>query len=169
MPDAFVAFYEDHYGFVLATAQRRLRGISDAENVAAEVFRVAWAHYRESGEITIPWVQQALRNLIGNEYRRQATARSAVSMGIFAGRTDTGPADLDDAVIVRQALATLAESDREVLLMAYWEDLSREEMGEILGCATGTVRVRLHRARERLQQRLISIAGDEFGGRERHG
>jgi RNA polymerase sigma-70 factor (ECF subfamily) len=48
----------------------------------------------------------------------------------------------------------LSSSDRELIRMAYWEDLSRDEIAEILGCSAVTVRVRLLRARNRLDALL---------------
>jgi RNA polymerase sigma-70 factor (ECF subfamily) len=50
--------------------------------------------------------------------------------------------------------------------MAYWEELTREEMAEVLGCSLTAVKVRLLRARERLKTLLASqeLVGDERGG-----
>lgn len=151
-----MAFYDRHYRLVLTVAQQRLGGLTDAEDVTAEVFRIAWAHYQKSGEVSLPWVYQTLRNVIGNEYRRRRSAPILVDDPLALDDL-TDPTDrLPEAVMLRRALAELAESDREVLFMAYWEDLTTAEMSQILRCSTTAVRVRLFRARRRLQRRLFA-------------
>lgn len=48
------------------------------------------------------------------------------------------------------ALATMPEGDREALLLVSWEGLTPDQAAEVLGIRTGTLRMRLHRARRRL-------------------
>lgn len=55
-----------------------------------------------------------------------------------------------------QALASLSDSDQELLLLVAWERLSRGEIATVLGLTMGTVAVRLHRARRRLQRALAT-------------
>jgi len=55
---------------------------------------------------------------------------------------------------VRQAVVSLPLRYREVLVLCDLDERSYQEASEILGCATGTVRSRLHRARELLVQKL---------------
>ena len=157
MPDGFVAFYDRHYRLVLTVAQQRLGGLSDAEDVTAEVFRIAWAHYQESGEITLPWVYQALRNVIGSEYRRRSRAPIMLDDLRELDWIVAEHGAPHDGITMRRELAGLEEADREVLFMTYWEDLSTKEVAEILGCSTSAVRVRLFRARRRLAARLSNV------------
>jgi len=53
-----------------------------------------------------------------------------------------------------RALASLSESDRELLLLLAWEGLSNEEAAGVLEIAPRALRVRLHRARRRLASAL---------------
>jgi RNA polymerase sigma-70 factor (ECF subfamily) len=55
---------------------------------------------------------------------------------------------------VREAVLTLPIRYREVLVLCELEEKSYQEAASILGCAAGTVRSRLHRARELLVQKL---------------
>ena len=68
-------------------------------------------------------------------------------------RTDPAQAD-EVGELVRAAIAELSERDREVLTLAYWEGFSAAEIGAVTGRPAATVRVRLHRARRRLERRL---------------
>src|SRR6266498_21229 len=62
---------------------------------------------------------------------------------------------------VRKAVLSLPENYREVVVLCELQEMSYGEAAEILGCAVGTVRSRLHRARALLKQRLRGYeAGD---------
>jgi RNA polymerase sigma-70 factor (ECF subfamily) len=55
---------------------------------------------------------------------------------------------------VRKAVLSLPERYREVVVLCDLEEMSYVETGEILGCALGTVRSRLHRGRSLLIEKL---------------
>ena len=55
---------------------------------------------------------------------------------------------------VRQAVSTLPENYREVVVLCELEEMSYEEAASALGCPVGTVRSRLHRARAMLVEKL---------------
>ena len=57
----------------------------------------------------------------------------------------------------------LPEDDRELIYMAYWEDLKRNEMAAILGCSATAVRLRLMRAKRRLK---TLVDGSETGSKK---
>jgi len=55
---------------------------------------------------------------------------------------------------VEQAIAELPENQRMALLLCRQEELSYEEMSEVLGCSLSATKSLIHRARETLKQRL---------------
>ena len=61
---------------------------------------------------------------------------------------------IDNVNRVRQAIATLPENYREVVVLCELEEMSYEEAATALGCPVGTVRSRLHRARAILLEKL---------------
>lgn len=153
---AFAVFYRQHYSLILTVAQQRLEGWSDAEDVTAQVFRLAWAHHLEGQELSLPWLYRVARNLIGNEYRRLARADGfARTIAPLVQELAAGPHS-DDALDVRSAMLRLPEDARELLYMAYWEGLSRGEIAAILGCSAANVRLRLMRARRRVERLLAA-------------
>lgn len=153
--DAFARFYARHYPILLNVARQRLIGLADAEDITAETFRISWTHHLGGGELTLRWAYRTLRNVIGNEYQRLARAeRLRVEIGPLYTDRVLSP-DSDDTLDVRRHVNELREEDRELIYMAYWEDLSRNEIAEILGISPITVRVRLLRARRALQAKLI--------------
>jgi RNA polymerase sigma-70 factor (ECF subfamily) len=56
------------------------------------------------------------------------------------------------------ALASLGSDDREIVLLAAWEELSPAEIGAVLGISQIAARSRLHRARKRLRAALDPLA-----------
>lgn len=155
----FSAFYREHYSLILATCLRRLGDEAAAEDATAEVFRVAWQHFGEHEDPTLRWLYGVARHIIGNEYRRATRAKALVeSIGQRPLSSTAG-----DGLEVREAMARLRPAHREILFMAYWEDLAASEIAEILGVKLPTVWVRLTRAREAFR-RAFSGAHVVAGG-----
>jgi RNA polymerase sigma factor (sigma-70 family) len=150
--DEFVTFYRQHYSLILASVERRLIGHSVAEDVTSEVFRVAWQHHARGGTLTLPWLYAVARNMVGNEYRL------ARRMKALDGRIrDEPPADspdLDEVLELRRAIELLRPKDREALQLAYWDDLSGDDLAAVLGLRPSAARVRLLRARAALKRIL---------------
>jgi len=65
--------------------------------------------------------------------------------------------------VLTAALSELSPADRELLLLSGWEELTPTEIATVIGHPTALVRVRLHRARLRLQAKLSAAAADERG------
>ena len=63
-------------------------------------------------------------------------------------------ASIENVTRVRQAIGTLPENYREVVVLCELEEMSYEEAAAALGCPVGTVRSRLHRARAILVEKL---------------
>jgi RNA polymerase sigma-70 factor, ECF subfamily len=64
--------------------------------------------------------------------------------------------DPSDAAGIHAEMVRLGERHREVLLLRFIEDLSYEQIAEVIGCTVGTVRSRLHYAKAALRTRLES-------------
>ena len=54
--------------------------------------------------------------------------------------------------LVKQLLTKLKESDREVITLHYFEEMTSSEISEVLGVSENTIKSRLHRARQRLKK-----------------
>ncbi|MFC9559422.1 RNA polymerase sigma factor [Agromyces sp. NPDC056965] len=168
---AFDELFRAHHRTIVQAAYHRLSNVRDAEDAAAEVFSVAWRQRASApGIYTLPWLYGVLRNVVGVEYRRRDRARVGAAASAETGRAEDDSADVDagDAARdVRRAVASLALSDRELIWMAYWEDLSRTEMAEIVGISHASLRVRLLRARHRLKVALDAPGNADPGRRQK--
>ncbi|KRC62464.1 hypothetical protein ASE14_01090 [Agromyces sp. Root81] len=152
---AFDELFRAHHRTILQAAYHRLNNVRDAEDAAAEVFSVAWRNRANAPAIyTLPWLYGVLRNVVGVEYRRRGRAGLRDDQDERPSDDVLAPDAADDARDLRRVVASLHPADRELIWMAYWEDLARSEMAEILGCSQAAVRVRLLRARHRLKTAL---------------
>jgi RNA polymerase sigma factor (sigma-70 family) len=179
-PEGFATIFDRYYPAIHGYATRRL-GPDLADDVAGETFLVAfdqWERYDTSHDSARPWLFGIASNLIARHQRAearryQAFARADRAATPSAEQTD-GQADriavrLDAQAVRGQlaaALSDIAQSDREVLLLVAWGDLTCEETADALGIPAGTVRSRLHRARKRLRTALggadPTMTGEDF-------
>ena len=137
-----------HLGAVTAYAARR--GSRDPDGVAAEVMTIAWRRLPVvPADDPLPWLYATARNVVYAEARsRRRTAPDGPAGTAPAPEVRSLDPELDSA------LRALRTSDREALLLVAWEDLSPTQAAEALGISSTAFRVRLFRARRRLQAAL---------------
>ncbi|MHA7295077.1 RNA polymerase sigma factor [Arthrobacter sp. HLT1-21] len=128
---------------------RRVSSREAADELTNDVFRIAWERNPEAVDLTVAWLLAVARNVVGNEYRRRERAGLLMERLHESARVSarTGnPEGQQEAVAA--GLLLLRESDREVLLLAYWDDLTIADIAQVLGCSQPAAKVRLHRARK---------------------
>lgn len=148
----FRSYYVRHHADVVRYARRRVAPDHVAD-VAADTFVVAWRRWAKAEPGGLPWLYLTARHVISNHRRRRRDETSLDQGGLEPSVADLAP-EVVDRLVVHQRMRTLADADREVLMLAYWEDLDLRSIGTALGCSTGAAGVRLHRARRRLAAAL---------------
>lgn len=165
----FRALFESEFVAIVGYAARRLDDPTDAADVAADVFVIAWRRIRDvpTGPEARLWLYGVARNVVSN-HNRSARRRSRLvdrvrnELHVLPAASNPAPGDV---IALRQALSELREDDRELLLLATWEGLSPSQIASVLQVPPGTVRSRLHRARQAL--RLALAIGDDASAGER--
>ncbi len=163
---AFEAIFDHHYGAVVAYARRRGASWDEAQDVAAEVFAVAWRRQdRLSANEPLPWLLATARRVLANHRRGRRRWRALVSRvaGTMPVEYQASPGMTNDGQLAA-ALAGLPERDREVLRLVAWDGLTHAEAAHVLGISESGVSNRVARARARLQRALGARAEDEVGG-----
>lgn len=151
--DRFRDLFERHYREVLRYAVRRV-GPDEADDVAEDVFTVAWRRVEEAPPEpdTLWWLYGVARRVVGNHLR---AARRRVRLTARLARSES---EQDRDVVsdpdVLAAFERLSGRDREILRLIAWEGLQPREIGAVLGCAPSSAAVRSHRARRRLAAEL---------------
>jgi RNA polymerase sigma-70 factor (ECF subfamily) len=139
---------------------RRAPDPQDAADLLADVYLVAWRRRDclPPDDEQRPWLFGVARKLLANHRRRIDRAEGVTdALATELARAVLPPDPDGHSAVLRAALATLGEDDRELLMLAAWEGLTPAEIAIATGRAAGTVRVRLHRARARLRQALQEI------------
>lgn len=147
--------YEAHHDEVLAYCVRRI-GRPDADEAAADVFAIAWRRLDEiEWETVRPWLFGVARGVLANRWRT-AMRRKRLFRRV-SGLAQVPAEPPEDQVVRRSedetvvaALDRLKSSDREVLMLAAWEELSAPEIANALGISVSAAEQRLHRAKKRL-------------------
>ena len=167
--------FEQHYGAIVAYLYRRTRDFHDAQDLATNVFTVAWRRVDDLPEepASRPWLLAIARNSLSNHWRgrdrrrrlfeRLARETSSVDSQAFAEAAEDGP--------VIGAYRRLRRGEQEVLELIDWDGLSHEEAARVLDIKVGTFDVRLHRARAALRRELADepAAHIEQGSRRKRG
>jgi RNA polymerase sigma-70 factor, ECF subfamily len=110
------------------------------------------------------WLFTILRNLFRSEYRKRRREVEDTD-GSYAESLTTQPEQTSHVEFAefRNALARLPDDQREALILVGATGFSYEEAAAICGCAVGTIKSRVNRARTRLAK-LMSIENpDDFG------
>ncbi|MFD6952399.1 RNA polymerase subunit sigma-24 [Nocardiopsis sp. TSRI0078] len=154
----FTRFFERHYDDVHRYAVRRL-GADSADDVAAETFAVAWRRYdRLPKDQPLPWLYGVARNVI-RARRRRDRRRGEVLLPDGGTRGREAPDtvhQVEERDTALRALDRLSATDRELVMLLAWEGLELRDAARVLGCTTATARVRLYRARRRIERFLDS-------------
>jgi RNA polymerase sigma-70 factor, ECF subfamily len=137
-----------------------------ADDLVQETLVKAWSNIGSFVEGTnLPaWLFTILRNIYYSEYRKRRR-EVADPEGTIAGRLSTAPAQNGhmDLLDFNSALQQLPTDQREALILIGASGLSYEEAAGICGCAIGTMKSRVNRARNRLAELLSIHSGCEFG------
>lgn len=143
---AFIDLHTQHsarvYGYIACRINDRHR----AEELAADVFRIAWQ--KQLAEPPgIGWLLATARNVLGNEYKGRRRRQELVERLKDEALSQVPGSNAEQRAAVADVLVQLREGDREVLMLSYWDELTTAEMAQTLGCSPSAAAVRLHRAR----------------------
>jgi RNA polymerase sigma-70 factor, ECF subfamily len=144
----------------LRETRRLLASEQDAQEVAQDALVRAWrgrACQRRPGAETW-WVtriarNEALRHLASRARRRDLYTEDSTELleGVPAGQD---PSERVEILDLRDALAELDPGDALLVRLRYGNDLTQPRVASLAGMPEGTVKIRLHRIRGRLRERL---------------
>ena len=163
--NAFASLIEKYQQQVHAHALRKVRDFQAAEDITQETFLQV---HQKLATLNDPakfsgWLYAIVNHLCIAWYRKnRLQTESLQEIHISEIETDaysryiatehaktTAEAQRE---LVKQLLTKLKESDREVITLHYFEEMTSSEIGEVLGVSENTIKSRLHRARQRLKK-----------------
>ena len=141
-----------------------IAGQAEADDAAQQAFVKAY-HALDRFDPSRPFRPWLLR-IVANEarnLRRSAGRRAGLELTLSAEPQPLAPSPEHEQVArerrqaLLRAMKRLSESDREVLGLRYFLDLSEAEMVEAMGVPAGTVKSRLSRAMDRLREAAAEV------------
>jgi RNA polymerase sigma-70 factor (ECF subfamily) len=147
---------------------RRSVGPSDAADLAAETYLTLWRRIDrlpEDEDGARAWAFGVARGVLLN-HSRGVRRRLALADRLRDALLQEEGAIADNRSILGDALGSLSEDDRELIVLIAWDGLNPAQAAAVLGIEPGAARVRLHRARKRLRA-AMSDADLEVATRQR--
>ena len=170
--EAFEAFVKGHMKQAYFVALGLVGNHEDALELSQEAFARAYQYrgtLNAQGKF-FPWFYQILRNLCFSHLRkrqhRQADPldgdpENPIEVQAQAGFDPRALAEQNETTSrLWKAIGQLDEKHREVTILRHFQNLSYDEMAQLLFCNKGTITSRLYYARQRLKE----ILDDEKGG-----
>lgn len=153
---SFETFYAEEVTGVTVLAYALTGSWAVAEDLAQEAFARALRDWDRIGASARPdsWVRTVTVNLTTSRFRRLRTeARALVRLGRTPETTGAGPlpGDVERFLV---AVRSLPRRQAQAAVLRYVDDLSVAEVADVMGCAEGTAKAHLHRARTRLVEQL---------------
>lgn len=137
-----------------------------ADDLVQETLVKAWSNLGSftPGTNMRAWLFTILRNTFYSNHRKQRREVQDVD-GEHAARLATHPSQNGhmDLADFRDALARLPADQREALILIGASGFSYEEAADICGCAVGTVKSRVNRARNKLAEIMAIASAESFG------
>ncbi len=169
---AFRQLVERHQNTVIGTVAKMLGNPSDAEDISQQVFLRIWRNarrYRPDAKFTT-YLFTITRNLVFNETRRRSRKKEVSAdereenshLQIEASPDHRPDAELLQAELreaVDAAIAALPESQRMAVVLRRYEQLSYEEIADVLALSVSAVKSLLFRARSALRESLEAYLG----------
>lgn len=176
---AFEELVRRHERRIFRLLMRMMGNREEAEDVAQETFLSLHRHghrFRSEARFSTFLYRVAVNAALN---RRRALGRTRTRIQKLSERQEAGddlpvaPRDPEDAAdgiqvteAVRQALDTLSPSLRAPVVLYDIEGLAYGEIADVLGVAEGTVKSRIHRARQALRVALKDLVGERIGGNQ---
>ena len=132
-----------------------------SEDLVQEVF-FRMLKYRQTYRTETPfraWMYQIARNARVDHLRRKRPETSWDPGMSPAVEPADSAEQSQEAALLRRALLGLPEDKREVLILSRFQDLRYEEIARMLGCETGTIKTRVHRALKELREVYLRLQG----------
>ena len=170
-PDAFEELVRRYQDRVYNVAYRFLGNHEDAQDVAQEVFIRAYKGIRgfKGASKVYTWLYSIAGKLARNKIRdskRKGRDRGASlealeaeigAIGDDDRRPDRAAREHEMEALLQECLDELPDHYRMTFVLRTFDDLSYDEIADVMGCPPGTVKSRLNQARGLLRERLLKL------------
>lgn len=159
--DALLRLFDEHHQPLFRFAYRLTGSVADAEDIVQECFLGLLrpeSLYDPARTALRTYLFGAVRNQARKRLRKRETAGEEVSDAMDDRSPETEALRTELAETVARAVRRLPETQREVLILAHYEQMPLAEIARVLEIETAAVKSRLQRARAALKEALAAYA-----------
>lgn len=152
---ALRAAFDTWGGAVYTYGRRLLPSTEDAEDLVQLVFVAAWRQrqrYDPQRASLLTWLLGIARNKAVDRLRRLERERRVPVQQLVPAQDET--VHMADRLLVNEALSWLRPEEQHVLELAFYDDLSHQQIADKLGMPLGTVKSHARRGLQRLRRFL---------------
>ena len=160
--DALGEFYRRHESRVYRYLVTRLNDSATAADLLNDVMLDVWrgaARFAGRSKVTT-WMLGIAHHKVLNHWRRQGSrvfteVDETLEDESESANLEKALSAVQDAERLRECLGKLSDAHREVIHLVFFEELDYAEIATVMGVPEGTVKSRVHHAKNRLQQLLV--------------
>ena len=153
--DEFEKMLSDVSSGVERFVRYRLPSQSDADDVLQEVYLSAYRNFPnlKNKDAFKPWIISIARNKC-NDYFRAKAAQMEISIEELSQQElSAGRLGVSVVHTVRETLDRLGDKDKQILYLYFWKELPQTEIAKLLDIPVGTVKSRLHTAKQHFKNK----------------
>lgn len=160
--EKFEEIYHLHHRRLYSLCFRMLQNAADAEDLTQQVFIQLFRKlhtFRGESSFTT-WLHRMTVNQVLMHFRRRVvktektTEDGCIPIRTVSGTENPSRPALIDRIALNQAIGQLPPGYRLVFILHDVEGFEHDQIGKMLGCAVGTSKSQLHKARQRLRKLL---------------
>ena len=157
--------FEKHHKNLYNFFRRQTGNCEASEDLVQEVFfrMLKYRHtYRDDGDFKV-WMFSIAHNSRNDYYKKHAHQTIPIDELEPFASSDPLPDKVtekkSEVEILQHALNALPVNKKELILMSRFHNMGYKEIGTVLGCTEGTVKVRMYRAMKELTDKYLELAG----------
>lgn len=161
--EAFDILYEKYKNLAVRTAYLIMGNLADSEDIVQETFVKVWlyADRIQNADSFQTWMLRILaRTAYRNAKKKRKEFPDEETVSRMENRMDDSSLDkviqMEEAERLKSAIKALPIRHRSVVVLFYYNQLGIREIAGMLGITEGTVKSRLHTARKRMKDILVS-------------
>ncbi|MBS3770088.1 MAG: sigma-70 family RNA polymerase sigma factor [Bacteroidales bacterium] len=167
---SYATLVERHKDMIFTIAHRMLKNREEAEEIAQDTFMKAYRSlrkFRKESKFST-WLYRIVYNLSVSQLRKNKEQMSSldddeINIDIEDTHNKMDQIEASDrSYYVNQAIAGLKHDEKTIITLYYQEELSVNEISEIVQLTHSNVKVKLHRARLKLYEELNRILKNEI-------
>lgn len=151
----FEALLESQRPAIERFVRYRMPSQADADDVLQEVYLAAYRNFSQlkDQEAFRPWLIRIARNKCNDYFRRKGAALEIPLEELAEKELADTRHGLSVVTTVRETVELLGDQDKQILYLSYWKELPQAEIARRLDIPLGTVKSRLHTAKQHFKDR----------------